>query len=225
MSAEYEAHASRLQKRAKAEHTAWLATLTFEQRKKLRALGVLDAPDDSHEVGGHSPWQAHDMADSSAASIPADLSALDDPTDLLAEELGLPPEVARKILAWHEDRLRDALRSHEADLLGIVVGGLLASNNVRVASAGLAFATNMAAANGLGCQADFARKLGVSRTILSRAVVEWQRTLGMPTSPFQKSEKACRTYSTTGKASHWRTKKVNAIHLAKRLNALFRPQS
>ena len=95
----------------------------------------------------------------------------------------------------------------------MVVGGLLASKNVRIASAGLAFASSMASANGLGSQAEYSRRIGVSRTIISKSVIAWQRQLNLHTSPFQKSEAACATYSQVAKDHHWRTQKATAVKL------------
>ena len=221
MSADYQTHATRQQAAAKLAHAEWLKTLTPEARKTLQRIGVLEAPDDSHEVGGHSPMQMADIADSSIARTDPDFAArIDRPVEIIADQFGVDLAHAREILDWHHQALDEAMHSRESDLLTVVVGGLLASKNVRIASAGLAFASGMAAANGLGSQAEYSRSIGVSRTIISKAVKAWQRQLHLHTSPFQKSEEACETYSQVAKSRHWRNQKVTAAALADRLNSL-----
>ena len=221
MSADYQNHATRQQAAAKKAHAAWVSGLTPEQRKNLSRLGVFESPDDSHEVGGHSPMQVADIADSPLARIDPDFAAaIDSEIEILADRFGVDLATAQKIIAWHAHDLATSLITREADLLAVVVGGLLASKNVRIASAGLAFASSMAAANGLGSQAEYSRSIGVSRTIISKAVKAWQRQLNLHTSPFQKSEAACETYSQVAKARHWRTRKVTAAALTAKLRTL-----
>lgn len=223
MSDEYLAHAARLQERAKREHESWLKSLSPEQVQNLRRLGVLDAPDDSHEVGGHSPAQVSDLADTSLVGFTPDFAEeIDGLADTLADELGVSGSVARRFLAWHQKTLTETLRTREADLLGIVVGGLLAAKNIRIASAALAFASNMAAANGLGSQAEYARKINVSRTIMSKAVLAWKRQFDLIPSPYQKTDEACATYSEVAKKKHWRRAKVSAVALAQKLNSILK---
>ena len=167
-----------------------------------------------------------DIADSPLASIHPDFgSAIDRPIEEIAEMFDVDLATASKIDAWHRERSREDLRRHESDLLSIVVGGLLSSQNIKIASAGLAFATNMAATNGLGSQAEYARSIGVSRTILSKAVKAWQRQFHLHTSPHQKTESACATYSHVGKEKHWRKTKATATELARRLNTILRKKA
>jgi hypothetical protein len=223
VSLEYQTHASRLHEKAKQEHQTWLKSLTADQLENLRRLGVLDAPDDSHEVGGHSPAQVSDLADTSLVGFTPDLAGeIDGMAEILADELGIDESVARKFLAWHEKTLAETLRTREADLLSIVVGGLLAAKNISIAAGSLAFAANMAAANGLGCPAEYARRLGVSRTILSKAILAWKRQFGLLPSPYQKTEEACATYSEVARKKHWRKAKVSASALAKRLHTILK---
>ncbi len=66
----YQAHAARLQKEAKAEHSIWLSTLTPQEKARGKSMGMDAPPDDDTEVGGHirmcgSPdrplWVARDV--------------------------------------------------------------------------------------------------------------------------------------------------------------------
>ena len=97
--------------------------------------------------------------------------------------------------------------------MAIVVGGLIAAKNIRICSAGLAFAAKLAASNGYKSQADYAREHKVSRQALSKATKGWQRSLRLSTSVHQKSESACDTYRDIGKESHVRDRKKTAAEL------------
>lgn len=217
---DYNAHRNSLQAKASAAHKEWLTNLSDDQKANLRRLGVLDAPVDNLEVGGHSPFQIRDAAESPACRTESDMTALDGEAELLADEFDLDLPTAIKITRWKDSSVNAAMATHEADLLGIVVGGLLASKNIPIAAAGLAFATNIAATSGLGCPAEYARHLGVSRSIVSKAIKFWRRQLNLRISPWQKSDEACATYSRIGKTNHWRAQKTSARILSARLAKL-----
>jgi hypothetical protein len=195
--------------------------LTPKQRAKLAKLGIDVPADDSHEVGGHAPTQTSDFAESPLARVESNIvDELDGPAGPIAERFDVPIDMARQILEWHAAGIEAALRSHEAELLSVVVGGLLASKNVRITAGGLAFAAGMEAANNLGSQAQYARRLGVSRTILSKSVKTWKRDLNLRTTVWQKSDAACETYASVTKERHWRKAKTTATELARRLHIL-----
>ncbi len=218
MADDYESHRRRQQRDAEAAHGNWIRRLTPAQRAKLKSMGVLEAPDDSAEVGGHSPWQEVDAAESPLAKVDfVPSETLDSPACLLAERFDIPEATAVEILKWHIQSTEDALIQRQSDLLAIVVGGLIASKNIRISSAGLAYAAQLDAVNGLGCQADYARSLGVSRSAVSKSVRAWERDLGLQKGPHQKSAAACLTYSEIGKSNHWRSQKVTAGALLARL--------
>jgi hypothetical protein len=220
---DYGHHASRLHARAKAEHDKWVKGLSPEVRKKLEGMGVLEAPEDSHEIGGHSPFQSSDIAESPLARVDIDFAAqADGEAGELADLFDISMETANKMLQWHQAKVDSSLQTHEADLLSVVVGGLLSSGNIKISAAGLAFASNMDAANGLGNQATYARSLGVSRSILSKSVKGWRRHLNLRPSPWQKSDEACATYSALAKEKHWRRTKTSAVELMSRLNIIRR---
>lgn len=218
---DYSAHAARLQKSAVTAHKEWVAGLSPEARKNLQDLGVDVPPDDNHEVGGHAPSQQGDMAESSLSKVDIDFAAaVDGEAGAIADQFGLSYEQAEAILKWHQAEAAASARSHDADLLSIVVGGLLSSRNIKISAAGLAFASQMNVANGLGCQAQFARTLGVSRTILSKSVKGWRKALGLRVTIWQKSDEACATYSEVATKNHWRSTKATASHLMERLNSI-----
>jgi hypothetical protein len=214
----YEDHRHRLQERAIEAHRKWFANLTPAQRRKLRDLGVLDQPEDDASVDGHNPFEVGDIADSPRASEtwePAE--DLDQEHEQLAEQLGVSLDTARKILTWKEEAVEQALEHREGELLAVVVGGLIAARNVKVSTAGLAFAAQLAGVNGFGSQTEFAKKHGLSRQAISKVTKAWQRDLNLKKSVHQKSDKACETYSRIGHKRHWRARKCDAVSLLRKL--------
>lgn len=219
-SAAYEAHRDRLQREATLTHSRWVAGLSEQQREKLRKLGVLEPAQDRSDVGGHSPHQPGDLADTPLARVDVDVAAeLDSEVDQLAEAFDLPLPLARKLHAWMATRIEQAVLSREGELVAIVIGGLLGSKNIRLAAGGLAFAFELDAVNNLGCQADFARDLGVSRQAVCKVVKAWARDLKLHPGAFQKSREASETYSRIGRERHWRSTKAQAAAVLAR----FRP--
>lgn len=222
MGDDYQERAARMNQAAKSAHKEWVASLTPSQRRNLEKLGVLDPAKDRHEVGGHSPHQISDVAETSIARDDTDPTAtIDDPASLLADEFGLPLDVAEQLHAWHQQSCEAALRQREGDLLSIVIGGLISSKNIRISAAGLAFAAELDAVNGLGTQAAYARLLGVTRSSISKSVKAWRRSLQLRRSSHQKSDEACQTYSEVGKKNHWRRQTTTASRILK----VFNPKS
>lgn len=216
----YDTHARSLHARAKKAHADWFASLSPDEKKRAKSMGVDSPPDDNTEVGGHSPFSVSDVADTPLARIDFDVSqAIDQPVEILAEQFNIPLQTAKEILDWHRSEMNDAIRSAEASHLQIIVGGLLSARNPKLSAAGLAFAGNLAALNGLPSQRDFARENHISPEAISKMVRMWSSALGLNPSVHQKSANACRIYSRIGKTAHWRSKKVSASALLKKLKS------
>ena len=206
----YEDHRRRQHAMAAQEYASWIAGMSPTEREKIKALALEHFPDDDNEVGGHNPFAGSDMAESPLARIETDIaSAIDTPAEELAEFFNISLELANRILSWHDDKVKSSIRSHESQFLGIIVGGLLSSNNPKLAAAGLAFAAGLDALNGLGCQREYARRNGLSPSAVSKVVKAWQRGLNLHPSAHQKSESACQTYSSVGKTRHWRNQRFS----------------
>lgn len=205
----YADHRAALNERAKIAHREWLKTLTPAQRKTLAAQG-LDTINDSNEVGGHSPFSAADIAESPSASYEPDVAEkIDKPHQVFAETFDIPEATAKRILTWHRAATKEAVRKQEAVFLGLIVGGLLATENPKLSAAGLAFAVGLDALNGLGSQREFAKANHISPTAVSKVTLYWRTTLRLPTSVFQKSDEAREKYSSIGKNDHWRKRVIN----------------
>lgn len=220
---DYLRHSRSLHNQAATAHAAWIASMSPAERKKVREMNLESYGDDNSEVGGHSPFNISDIADSPIARTDTDYAAaIDLPDEIFADRFGVTRTQAAAILTWHESTTATAVEREKAAYLQIIVGGLLSSKNPKMNAAGLAFAANLDALNGLPCQRQFARENHVSPSAVSKVVKQWQTALGLQPSAHQKSEKACQTYSITGKESHWRDRPVTAASV-KSLLARIKP--
>lgn len=218
-SPENESHRLSLHRQATQAHADWLASMTPDERARLKALGLDRPSEDSTEVSGHSPYELQDFAESPQCRTEIDVASfIDTPAEILAETYALTLAQADALILWCKAQTAAAIRSHEAHLLQVIVGGLLAAKNPKLSAAGLAFAANLSALNGLGSQSEYAKDNSVSRSAISKIVKAWQRALGLRASAHQKSEKACAAYSTAATQSHWRKRKASASELVRKLN-------
>lgn len=143
----------------------------------------------------------------------------------MADEFNITPAQATQILSWHLKQIAVAVDKEKSNYLQLIVGGLLSSKNPKLNSAGLAFAANLAALNGLPCQREYARQNHVSASAVSKLVKAWQVTLGLRPSAHQKSEKACATYATVGKNHHWRNRPLTAGRATDLLAKIRKPKA
>lgn len=221
----YNEHARALNTRARTAHAEWVAAMSPEDRKRLASLNLSAAPEDEHEVGGHSPYSLSDIADTPLARTDTDYAlTIDRPSEILADQFGITHPQALAILTWHQAEIDLALDTHQANFLQLIVGGLLSSKNPKLNAAGLAFAAGLSALNGLPCQREYARQNHVSASAVSKVVKAWQIALNLRPSAHQKSEQACQTYSEVGKASHWRARTFKA-GMASQLLSRMRPST
>jgi len=200
-------------------YDAWFASLSQEQQKKLRAAGGLSKSarlskafvektrrkKNDREEGSD---ETCDPADRPAASASFDIAAaVDTLADMLAEEHGISSEAAAAIAKWHTRNVEAEAISYKAFLFQRLIAGFIEPGNLRIRAAGLAFAANLAALNGIGTLREFARKNGVTPAAVSKEKRRWQKDLKLPPSPHGKSEEACQNYSHAQKSKHWRKTK------------------
>lgn len=203
----YEEHAESLQKRAEEAHKLWISTLTGEQLEDAIKYGVIDPPKDSCKVGGHSPDQQKDLSDSPRCKVEINIAEqLDALPAVIADKFGLDIKTSQKIAEWHEAIVEQTSQQHQAQIIQNIIAGLLSTRNPKLAAAGIAFATELDALNGLN-QAEFARENNITRSAVSKCTVYWQRVLGVKPSVHQKSENACLAYKHNAVNDHWRNKK------------------
>jgi len=107
-------------------------------------------------------------------SYEPDMAALIDTAEEIAtDEYGVDLPTAMRILS---DR-QDVVRRSQAEMLAKVIGLLLQSRNPNVQVHALAIAYGMDELNGAHSQSEVARKLGVTRALMSHYVLGWRDLL------------------------------------------------
>ena len=105
-------------------------------------------------------------------------SEIDSEEEIVADEYGVTLQTARRIL---KDR-HEVVRRHQAEILGAIIGQLLAGNNLNVKVHSLAIAFGFDQLNGFHSQSEIARELGCTRALISHYVLGWRDVLsgGIP---------------------------------------------
>lgn len=115
-----------------------------------------------------SPAEAARLAQQTGGAYWPDMAdEIDSPEEILADQLGISVTAAVAVIAYREQ----ALREHQALILGKVIGLLLETNNLPVMAHALAFAAGLDQLNGAKSQAKVAEELGVTRALMSHYVV------------------------------------------------------
>ncbi len=126
----------------------------------------------------------------------------------LAEELNLGFEESLRVLQWHQKVVEREVEWAKSEQLTRVVGFLIKPcKNLRVIVRSLALATGLAELNGTHSQAEEARKLGVTRSLISYYVTAWADLLGIDVFNFRKSSSSRETYSAAQKKA-WAKRKT-----------------
>ena len=113
------------------------------------------------------------LHDNTGAYTPDIAAEIDSEEEIIADAYGVSIAQARRILRDRQDIQRRA----EALILGRVIGLLLASSNLPVMVHALAMAAGLDQLNGAHSEAEVARRLGVTRALLSHYVVGWRDLL------------------------------------------------
>ena len=129
------------------------------------------------------------------ASYTPDFAAeIDREDEILADELGVTLEQANRILAIIEQHRQVAYATAMARAIGFVISG----GNAVAKIYGLAFAAGLDQLNGLESQADAARRINVTRALLSHYVVSARDAMGLAdVYKFRKTNQSRETYRKT----------------------------
>lgn len=92
---------------------------------------------------------------------------IDKPEEIIADELGISIEAARRVVQMRQD---DAT-AQSALALARVIGFLLNSKNLAAATYGLAIATGLDQLNGIKSQTEVAKKLKCTRALISHYTI------------------------------------------------------
>ena len=184
----------------------WYKSLTPAQRRCLNARGIEGALVEGAGRAGRD----EDAASLPAASFSEDLGArIDTLADEIAEKFGIAERTAVPLAGFLARAIEREALVYKAMLFQKVCGEFLNAKNPKLLAAGLAFAANLAALNGLKSQRDYARRIHVTPAALSKVTKKWQRELGLTTSAHMKNEAACQSYSKIQSGDrHWRKQKA-----------------
>jgi hypothetical protein len=140
--------------------------------------------------------------DNPAGSYSVDMAdLLDKPDEIIADELNVTLVQANRILA-----MIDREKTEFAALtLGRMIGWVLMGGNVQVKIYALAFAAGLDQLNGLHSQSEAAKKLGITRSLLSHYVISARDALGISVTKYRKSESSRATYRDTQLKRHGKT--------------------
>ena len=138
---------------------------------------------------------------------------IDSEEEIIADRYGVSIKVAAQII---EDQ-KTAIRQYEARTLGAIIGVLISGQNLAARVHALALAFGLDQLNGFQSQADVARKLGVTRALISHYVVGWRDILdagqgAFDCTKYRKVNSTRETFSRTAKNPLTQAKKRHEQH-------------
>jgi predicted transcriptional regulator len=113
------------------------------------------------------------LYDKTGSYTPDFAAEIDTEEEIAADEYHVSLATARRILKDRET----AVRHHQAEILGAIIGQLLAGNNLPVKVHSLAIAFGFDQLNGFHSQSEIARELGCTRALISHYVLGWRDVL------------------------------------------------
>lgn len=141
--------------------------------------------------------------------IAADVDT-DHPAWKLAEDLLLELPVAEKVLEWHRRELAHEVEHAKGEQLGRIIGLLCKpSRNIRALVRGLALAAGLDELNGTHSQAEVARELGCTRSLISHYVTAWADLLGIEIFKYRKVSSSRETFRASAKKAWAKRKNTN----------------
>ena len=116
---------------------------------------------------------------------------IDTEEEILADLLGITPTQARRVMVWNDQekkKVATEVASEHQEAFGRVIAFLLQGKNLPVMVHALAFAAGLDQLNGKKSQAQIARELDVTRSLVSHYVTGFADILGVQVTKFRKSE-------------------------------------
>jgi hypothetical protein len=218
----YQDHVDRSNSQYVAEFDTWWEGLPPETRRLMGRRGIKGAVVNF----SCSAERNRDAADTPAASYNHDEESsgwgglhhvdfaerVDKLSDQLMEKFGFPLEIAELLAVFMVQTIEQQSIAYKAWLFGKVCGEVLNAKNVKLSVAGLAFASNLAALNGIPSIRAFAKQNHVSPEAVSKVKRKWQKDLLLPDSPHSKDAQARAAYSEVQSSDrHWRKQKFTAV--------------
>lgn len=100
-------------------------------------------------------------------------AAIDTEEEIAADEYGVSIQTARRILSDRDS----AVRRHQAETLGAIIGDLIRSNNLPAKVNALAIVFGFDQLNGFHSQSEIAEEIGCTRALVSHYVTGWRDVL------------------------------------------------
>jgi hypothetical protein len=148
--------------------------------------GISASPD-----GAFHAW----VNDSLDVAYHPDLAGeIDKEEEILADLLGITPKQALSVMEWHEEESKKLSGEHR-ESFGRVIAFIIQSKNPRLAAYGLGIAGGLDQLDGLPSQAELARGLGVTRSLVSHYVTAAADLLGVTITKYRKSEASREIFS------------------------------
>jgi hypothetical protein len=129
-----------------------------------------------------------DVIETEGSHTPDYAAEIDKEEDILADLLGITPKQALRVLAWHSEEKKKLAGEHR-EAFGRVIGFLLRCDNLRVMLPALACSWGLDQVGEKKSQAQFARELGVTRSLFSHYVLAFTDLCNGVVTKFRKAPK------------------------------------
>lgn len=136
-----------------------------------------------------------------------DFSEIDTEVDLICEEMGVGPGLARRIKDYKDAKLAESVDWEVCQILGRVLSEFVRPcKNLRARVYGLIFAAGLDQANAIHSQAEIARQIGCTRALISHYTVDWADKIRLGVFKFRKRDGARAVFAEAQKES-WSKRK------------------
>jgi hypothetical protein len=124
-----------------------------------------------------------------------DMSEIDTEVDLICEEMGVGPSLARRIKDYKDAALSESVDWEVAQILSKVLSEFTRPcKNIRAKVYGLIFAAGLDEANSIHSQAEIARQIDCTRALVSHYTTQWADKIRLGVFKFRKAESSRQTF-------------------------------
>jgi hypothetical protein len=136
-----------------------------------------------------------------------DHTEIDSEVDLICEQLGVGPGLARQIKDYKDSAVAESVDWEVAQILTKVLSEFTRPcKNLRARVYGLIFAAGLDEANSIHSQAEIARQIGCTRALISHYTTDWADKIRLGVFKFRKAESSRQTFR-NAQLKAWETRK------------------
>jgi hypothetical protein len=136
-----------------------------------------------------------------------DHTEMDKEVDLICEQLGVGPGLARQIKDYKDSAVAESVDWEVAQILSKVLSEFTRPcKNLRARVYGLIFAAGLDEANSIHSQAEIARQIGCTRALISHYTTDWADKIRLGVFKFRKAESSRQTFR-NAQLKAWETRK------------------